>query len=522
MASDDQSKAPPGQILVLGATGYVGGRLIPRLLEAGYLVKAASRSITKLKGRPWAKHERVTLTTVDTLNLDSLKQAMQGCQIAYYLVHSMDASHRDFAESDRLAAQNMVTASTEAGLERIIHLSGLGNQKDQLSKHLRSRTEVAEILRGGKTPVTVLRAAMIIGSGSASFEILRYLVDRLPVMLTPRWVETPCQPIAIRDVLAYLQGCLECPDTIGQTFDIGGEDILPYRELMEIYAEEAKLPKRWIFPVPFFTPNLSSYWIQFITPIPSSLARPLAEGLRNPVLCQEHDIRNILPRQTLSCREAIRLALDKMSNHQIETHWTDAGYLPPVENTYPGDPAWSGGTLYNDQRQITVQGDIEKLWASVTSIGGETGWYYGNWMWRLRGFLDTGFGGVGIRRGRRSPSLLLPGDALDFWRVLNIEPMRRLRLLAEMRLPGIALLEFKLTPLADHRIELHQTAWYAPRGLFGMAYWYAVMPLHNFVFNGMLRGIVRAGQCQAVAPITETSARNQPVYPALHSGTKRP
>jgi uncharacterized protein YbjT (DUF2867 family) len=482
------------QVLVLGATGYVGGRLVSRLLEAGYAVRAASRSLAKLKGRSWARQENISLAAVDTLDLDSLRRALQGCKLAYYLVHSMDASHSDFAESDRIAARNMAQAAEEAGLERIIYLSGLGQPEDQLSRHLRSRSEVARILRSGKTPVTVLRAAMIIGSGSASFEILRYLVDRLPVMITPKWVETPCQPIAIRDVLAYLQGCLEHPETSGETYDIGGTDILTYRQLMTIYAEEAGLPKRWVIPVPVFTPRLSSYWIHFVTPVPAAIAQPLAEGLRNPVICQENRIRDIIPRELLTCREAIRRALDKIHHHQIETHWTDAGYLPPVESPYPGDPDWAGGTLCKDQRTKVVTGDLDSLWASVVRLGGETGWYYGDWLWQLRGSLDKLFGGVGSRRGRRDPFELYPGDALDFWRVLNVEPGRRLRLLAEMRMPGQAILEFSLTPLAGQQVEIRQTAWFAPRGLMGIAYWYGVMPLHNFVFEGMLQGIVKAGQ----------------------------
>ena len=488
---------PQLQILVLGATGYVGGRLVVRLLEAGYRVKAASRSLTKLQARTWARHPNIELAAVDTLNLNSLKQAVQGCQVVYYLVHSMDASHQDFAEADRVAAHNMVQAADEAGLSRILYLSGLGEMSPALSKHLRSRAEVAEILEAGNTPVTVLRAAMIIGSGSASFEILRYLVDRLPVMVTPKWVQTPCQPIAIRDVLAYLQGCLEHPETTGQTYDIGGKDILAYSDLMEIYAEEAGLPKRLLLPVPFFTPNLSSYWIQFVTPVPSAIARPLAEGLKNPVVCIETRIREVIPFETISCRESIHLALDRMSNHLIETHWTDAGYLPPVESRYPGDPDWAGGTLYKDQRKVIFDGGAETLWPVILRIGGATGWYYGNWMWQLRGVLDKLLGGVGSRRGRRDPDVVLPGDALDFWRVINVEPERRLRLLAEMRLPGQAILEFTILPLPDHRLEVCQTAWFAPRGLSGIAYWYAVMPLHHFVFNGMLRGVVHAAEAAA-------------------------
>jgi hypothetical protein len=380
-------------------------------------------------------------------------------------------------------------------LQRIIHLSGLGEDDPNLSEHLRSRTEVANILRTSTVPVTVLRAAMIIGSGSASFEILRYLVDRLPLMITPRWLDTPCQPIAIRNVLNDLLGCLQHPETSGETYDIGGPDILTYRKLMGIYAEEAGLGKRWIIPIPFFTTRLSSYWINLVTPVSASIARPLAEGLRNPVVCAENRIREIIPQELLTCRASIQLAVDNIVRKSVESHWTDAGYLPPVETQYPGDPAWSGGTLYQDRRVIQLDGgSIEDLWKTIVSIGGSNGWYYGNWLWSLRGLLDKVFGGVGIRRGRRDPERVLPGDALDFWRVLNVDPPYRLRLLAEMKLPGLALLDFKIEPKPDGKLTLSQTAWFAPRGLGGILYWYAVTPFHNFIFNGMLRGIVRSAR----------------------------
>ena len=404
----------------------------------------------------------------------------------------MNPAQQDFAKADREAAQQMVEAAEAAGLERIIFLGGLGEEAPDLSKHLRSRAEVAAILHQGQVPVTVLRAAMIIGSGSASFEILRYLVDRLPVMITPRWVSTPSQPIAIRNVLNYLTGCLEQPKTIGRTFDIGGPDILPYSRLMEIYAEEARLHKRLVIPVPVFTPRLSSYWIHLVTPVPASLARPLAEGLRNPAICHEDSIQALIPQELLSCRDAIRLALEHLHSHQIETHWSDAGILPPVEAVYPGDPNWSGGSVYKDQRDITIQAPPEEVWKHLVRIGGQTGWYYGNWLWRLRGLLDHLFGGVGHRRGRRDPNHLMLGDALDFWRVLDIQPGKQLKLLAEMRLPGEAVLSFELEPLEKGHTRLIQTAWFVSRGLTGLLYWYSVMPLHNLVFNGMLRGIGQA------------------------------
>lgn len=483
-------------ILVLGATGYVGGRLVPRLLEAGYHVRAASRSTQKLKSRSWASHPQVSLVSVDVTDLESLKQAVAGCSVAYYLVHSMDKTNRNFSETDRKASHNMVQAAEAAGLQRIIHLSGLGEDNPDLSEHLRSRTEVANILREGKVPVTVLRAAMIIGSGSASFEILRYLVDRLPVMITPKWLETPCQPIAIRNVLNYLLGCLSHEETTGQTFDIGGTDILTYRQLMDIYAKEAKLGKRFIIPIPFFTPRISSYWINFVTPVSASIARPLAEGLRNPVVCADNRIRDIIPQELLTAREAIQLALDNIVRQSVESHWTDAGYLPPVETRYPGDPDWAGGMCFKDRRLIQVDGSLEDLWQAIVRIGGKNGWYYADWLWGLRGTLDKLTGGVGIRRGRRDPERVYPGDALDFWRVLNVDAPRRLRLLAEMKVPGVAVLEFNITPLENGKLELAQTAWFSPRGLGGILYWYAVSPFHNLLFNGMLRGIAKASHRQ--------------------------
>lgn len=496
-------QSPTEQVLVLGATGYVGGRLVPRLLEAGYRVRAASRSTAKLKSRGWAQHPNVEIMAVDVLDLASLEHALQGCQAAFYLVHSMGPSGRasqDFAETDRKAAVNMAAAAEQVGLQRIIYLSGLGEDSPSLSKHLQSRSEVGRILQAGKTLVTILRAAMIIGSGSASFEILRYLVDRLPIMITPKWLNTPCQPIAIRNVLTYLAGCLACPETAGHIYDIGGPDILTYRQLMDIYAEEAGLGKRWIIPVPFFTPRLSSYWIHLVTPVSASIARPLAEGLRNPVVCGEHGIQALIPQDLLPVRQAIRLALDNIVRQSVESHWTDAGYLPPEETPFPGDPGWAGGAIFQDRRTVRLQGSTEQLWNAIMRIGGATGWYYGNWLWRLRGALDKLFGGVGHRRGRRNPQNLAPGDALDFWRVLNVEPPHRLRLLAEMKLPGLALLEFNLTQQPGGACEFSQTAWFAPRGLGGMLYWYAVLPVHHFIFNGMLRGIVRASHLEITHP----------------------
>ncbi|HLO25349.1 MAG TPA: SDR family oxidoreductase [Geobacteraceae bacterium] len=479
-------------ILVAGATGYIGARLIPRLLQAGYRVRALARVPAKIGSRPWSGHPSLEILKTDVLDLDALTAACRECQAAYYLVHSMNYTSEDFAITDREAAGNMIAAAEAGGLRRIIYLSGLGEECETLSEHLSSRAEVACILRSGKVPVTVLRAAMIIGSGSASFEILRYLVERLPIIVTPRWVDVPCQPIGIRNVLAYLIGCLECEATVGETFDIGQDQVVTYRQLMEIFAEEAGLPKRLILSVPILTPRLSSFWIHMLTPVPAVLARPLAEGLRNKVVCRDFRIRELIPQDLFDCRTAIRLALERVRQHQIESSWTDAGEIPPAEWNTPGDPSWAGGTFYDDSRQILLAASPEEVWKAVVCIGGESGWYYGDWLWKLRGFLDHLAGGVGLHRGRRCPIELAPGEALDFWRVVEVTRPYRLLLVAEMKLPGEATLEFRIEEISPGQTMLKQVAHFLPRGLLGLLYWYAVTPFHNFIFNGMLRGFATA------------------------------
>lgn len=486
------------KVLVIGATGYVGSRLIPMLLAEGVKVRAAGRSLEKLMTRAWANNPDVELSQLDLKDLESIRQAVEGCDVVYYLMHSMNPQNRDFAFADKVAANNMVTAGEETGLSQLIYLGGLGETDTNLSKHLRSRAEVAEILKGANFPVTVFRAAMIIGSGSASFEILRYLTDRLPFMVTPRWVSTPSQPIAIRNVLNYLVGALRRPETYDQTFDIGGPEILTYRQLMETYAREAGLPVPVIVPVPVFTPRLSSYWINFVTPVPAYIARPLAEGLKNPAVCTESRIIKIIPQDLLTCAAAIKIAIDRIQHHKVESHWTDAGRMPPVEWFNSSDPDWAGGSVFSDVRKVTIEGTAADAWNAIARIGGTTGWYYANWLWRLRGMVDFLWGGIGLRRGRRHPDELRTGDAVDFWRVKSAECEKRLLLIAEMKLPGQAALEFQIKQKSEKETEILQVARFLPSGLLGLAYWFAVSPFHEFIFTGVLSGVAKASRCKII------------------------
>jgi hypothetical protein len=333
---------------------------------------------------------------------------------------------------------------------------------------------------------------MILGSGSASFEILRYLVERLPAMTTPRWVRSLNQPIAIRNVIAYLIGCLEHEETTGKTYDIGGPDILTYRDLLDIYAEEAHLSKRLIIPVPVLTPTLSALWIHLISPVPASIAQPLTEGLTSDAVCTENRIQSIIPQKLLSCREAIRLALDRLKQEKVDTCWMDAGNLLEPEWAHCGDADWAGGTIMNCGYRAEIEATVDEVWQPVSQIGGKTGWYFGNFLWRLRGIMDRLVGGVGLRRGRRHPSEIGVGDALDFWRVLEVDAPQRLLLVAEMKTPGEALLEFQITPQANGQVELQMLSRFLPKGLFGLLYWYALYPFHQWIFFGMLKAIAKS------------------------------
>ncbi|MFG0307393.1 MAG: SDR family oxidoreductase [Phycisphaerales bacterium JB040] len=501
-------------VLVTGATGYVGGRLVPRLLERGHRVRCLARSPRKLEDRDWA--ERVEIVEGDAEDSDAVRAAMRGCDAAYYLIHSM-RSAGDFREHDRRLAQTFADAATAEGVSRIVYLGGLGETGDDLSPHLASRRDVEQTLRSSRAHVTVLRAAIILGSGSASFEILRYLIERLPVMITPRWVDTECQPVSIRGVLHYLTAALETPETAGETLDIGGPDVLRYRDLMRIMGEELGLPTRLIIPVPVLTPKLSSLWIGLITPVSPRIARPLAEGLRNRVVCRDERALALMPPDDtalpMTTRQAIRRALGRVGARQVETSWSAAGPVPdaglPTGDTpgaddnpaapQPTDPAWAGGTLYTDRRHVGVNADPDALFAAVCRVGGGHGYYAADFLWRLRGWMDQLVGGPGLRRGRRDPEHVRYGEALDFWRVTGIDRPYRLHLTAEMWLPGTATLEFTLDPAptdpgADHATTLTMTARFRPSGLLGLAYWHAVLPLHHVVFGGMLKGIKRAAE----------------------------
>lgn len=481
-------------IFVTGATGYIGGRLVPRLLEDGYRVRCLARDPRKLAHRAWFSHPGLDIVAGDASDADGLTAAMSGCAVAYYLIHSMMAAGPDYRHRDFSLASAFAAAAAAANVERIIYLGGLGETGSDLSDHLSSRREVEAALASAGVPVTTLRAAMIIGSGSASFETLRYLVERLPVMVTPRWVSTECQPIAVRDALHYLIACLRVPETTGQTIDIGGPDILPYRDILQLMARALRLPKRRIIPVPVLTPKLSSLWIHLVTPIDQHIARPLAEGLRNRVVCRNDDAARLMPMDEglSSVENAIDAALGNVTRGDVESTWTDAWLVP-------GDPEWAGGAHYVDDRSTIVDTGAGDVFASVCRVGGKQGWYSANWLWRVRGFIDRLAGGPGLLRGRRRADRVEFGDVLDFWRVTGVEPERRLELRAEMKLPGEAVLEFHVEPVPGNpnSTRLRQVARFKPRGLGGLLYWHSVKPFHGLVFNRMLHGIKRAAETQS-------------------------
>jgi uncharacterized protein YbjT (DUF2867 family) len=481
-------------VLVTGATGYIGGRLVPRLLEAGHRVRCLVRDPARLQGRDWLP--QVEVVRGDVFDRPSLAAAMAGVETAYYLVHSL-AAGEDFHQRDVEAARAFASAFAEAGGQRIVYLGGLGQPGHELSPHLRSRQETGDALREGGVPVTEFRAAVIVGAGSLSFEMVRYLTERVPVMVCPRWVYTRIQPIAIRNVLDYLVAALRTPGSVGEVIEIGGGDVITYGEMMTIYAGIRGL-RRLMVPVPVLTPHLSSYWVHLVTPIPSTIARPLIEGLRNEVVVRDHRARTLFPDiDPLDYRSAVRLALERLDAGRVETAWSDAlstsqGDRPPVLLT-------TREGMVIEHRQRVVRAAPGRVYRVFSSLGGERGWLYMNWAWQLRGLADRLAGGVGLRRGRRDPHDVRTGDAVDFWRVEAVEPDHLLRLRAEMKVPGRAWLEFEVAAEPGGRTVLSQTALFAPKGLLGWLYWYSLYPVHAVIFSNMIRKLAEAAESEQPA-----------------------
>jgi uncharacterized protein YbjT (DUF2867 family) len=483
-----------GTVLVAGSTGYVGGRLVPELLDAGYDVRVLTRSSRRASQYDWS--DQVEVITGDVLEPDTLATALTGCAAAFYLVHSM-GSGDTFAETDARAATNFREAADAAGITRLVYLGGMGSGTG-LSAHLESRHRVGEILAAGSTPTTELRAAVIIGSGSLSFEMLRYLTEVLPVMVTPRWVDTNCQPIAIRDVLYYLVHVLDDTDSVDRVLEIGGPDVLSYADMMQTYASAAGLRRRVIVPVPVLSPSLSSRWVGLVTPLPAGIARPLIDSLRHEVVMTGHEIDDLVPHQPIDFRTAVDLAVRRTRTDLVVTRWSDSGYT--AADTIPGDPEWAGGATLTDQQTVQTTASRAALYEAFARIGGTNGYYVADWAWRLRGVMDRAVGGPGIRRGRRHPVDLRPGESLDFWRVRTVDPDVELGLEAEMRVPGKAWLSWRIDDGdVPGTLALHQTAWFAPRGLWGRAYWYAMLPFHFVIFAGMARSITRRAEALSAA-----------------------
>lgn len=477
--------------LVTGATGYVGGRLAPRLDEAGHRVRCVSRDPKALRDVPWAA--QTELVRGDVTDPDDMLRTLDGIDVAYYLVHSLGSP--SFADSDRVAANTFAIAAKAAGVRRVVYLGGPAPH-GAASAHLRSRDEVARILLASGVPTVVLRAAVIIGSGSASFEMLRYLTERLPVMVTPRWVANRVQPIAVRDVLRYLVAWADVPQQVHRAFAIGGPDVLTYREMMTRYAELARLPHRLIIPVRPLTPGLSSLWVGLVTPVPGPLARPLVDSLIHEAVADEHDIAAYVPdppEGLTGFDDAVRFALTRIADADVQTRWSTAAWTRAPADPMPTDPDWAGGSRYVDVRERRVRASADVLWSIVEGIGGERGWYSVPFAWSARGWLDRMIGGVGLRRGRRDPTHLRVGEALDFWRVEEIEPGHLLRLRAEMLLPGRAWLELRVEPDGDGS-RYQQRAVFLPKGLAGHVYWKGITPAHALVFGGMADNITRAAE----------------------------
>lgn len=472
------------RVTVIGATGYVGGQLVPRLIQQGHQVTCIVRNREKLQNRPW--FSQVNSREGDVLDADGLKDLMENQDVLYYLVHSMAASSGDFAELDRLAAANTGQVAAAARVGRIVYLGGLGKRDQDQSPHLRSRHEVGDVLRSYGVPVTEFRAGVIIGAGSFSFEMIHHLANRLPVMICPRWVITRTQPICSEDVISYLVAAIEKPESAGRIIDIGGPQILTYRDMMLTVARILGL-RRWLIKVPVLTPRLSSYWVGLVTPVPVKPARALIEGLRHETICENRDALSMFDVQPLSFEDAVRKALGPiLLQGQRGTAKAGSSIMDGIEPSH----------ILIDRRQREVTADAEEVFRVISGIGGGRGWYYANWLWKLRGLLDEMVGGVGLRRGRQDPDVLTIGGTLDFWQVEELDPGRSVLLRAEMKVPGIAWLEFEVTPIDDHHCTVTQTARFYPRGLPGIFYWYGIYPMHALVFRGLIRSIAARAERQ--------------------------
>ena len=479
--------------LVTGASGYVGGRLVRDLVQEGKKVRLFVRDPKKILDQPWASSVEVVKGTAT--NREDLDRALAGVHTAYYLLHSINVA-TDFEDVEAKMAKGFADASDAANVKQIIYLGGIANDENR-SRHLTSRMNTGANLASTSVSVLELRAGIIIGSGSASFEMLRHLTHRLPIMTTPKWVSNRTQPIAIRDVLYYLRNAANLKNPVNRICDIGGPEVISYAAMMQKFAQISGLPKRLIIQVPVLTPKLSSLWIGFVTPVPTSLARPLVESLISEVVVDpQKSIDDLIPIPTeglLTVSQAIQLALNRTAENHVDTRWSDAAFPTAPWQKAQGDPDWAGELTLKDHREITTDVDLEKIWDQIEGIGGEHGWFGAGWLWYLRGLLDRVVGGVGLRRGRRDPSHLRTGDSLDFWRVEELEHGKKLRLYAEMVLPGKAWLEFNLVE-NDGKTSLTQDAIFEPHGLGGQLYWYVVAPFHFFIFPVMIRNIVKAAR----------------------------
>ena len=471
------------RILLTGATGYVGGCLLEELQRRELSVRCLVRRPEKLAGRTAATTEIVTGDAGDPA---ALARACAGVDVAYWLVHSME-SGVDFERADRLAAERFATAARDAGVKRLIYLGGLGAEDDRLSAHLRSRHEVGAILRASGLDVIEFRASIVVGAGSFSFDLVRTLVERLPVMICPAWLATPTQPIAIADVVAYLAAAIDLPPGGARIFEIGGPDKVSYGAIMQEYARQRGL-YRLMIPVPVLTPRLSSLWLKLVTPRYSKVGRKLIDGLKNPTVVTSDAARREFAIAPRGLSAAVREAVQHEDNEFAGKRWADFADLEDLPRRYGGAHE---GTRLVDHRHAVVAVPAERAFAAIERIGGPNGWYACGWLWTVRGWMDRAIGGPGMSRGRRDPNKLCMGEPLDCWRVEVCDPPRRLRLAAEMKMPGRGWLEFEVVP-RDGDVTIHQTAVFDPRGLGGLAYWYSIWPLHEIVFRRMLAGIVRA------------------------------